>query len=116
MVNFLNVKEDLPIVAHVARFDRDDVLAKAFEDLKMYDKMPKKERWRCTFEYSDRVPEVETRSLDELCKHFGIKGRADEDTHDAVEDCELTAQVYMKLMLIPPLKMATLGLGPFEED
>ena len=57
----------------------------------------------------DRVPEIETRSLDECCEYFGLKGRDMKKTHNAVEDCQLTAQVYMKLMDICPMKIGKLG-------
>ena len=71
--------------------------------------MPRKDRWRCTLAMCDRVPDIFTRSLDECCEHFGIKGRKKNKAQDAVEDCTLTAQVYMKLMEIPPMKMGKLG-------
>ena len=87
MVNFLNVKKDIPIVAHKVKFDRDQVLRKAFMKLGIENMMPKKERWRCTLDMCDRVPDIFTRSLDECCKYFGLKGRDIEKTHNAVEDC-----------------------------
>ena len=43
----------------------------------------------------DRDPNIFTKILDECLSHFGLKGRNEKLLHDAREDCELTAQVYM---------------------
>ena len=37
LLNFLNERKDLPIVAHYVKYDRDDVLKPAFERLGMKD-------------------------------------------------------------------------------
>ena len=71
--------------------------------------MPRKDRWRCTLAMCERDPNIFTKSLDECLSHFGLKGRNEKLLHDAREDCELTAQVYMKLMQLPPMKIAKLG-------
>ena len=116
MINFLNVKKDLPIVAHKVKYDRDKVLFKAFKKLGIENMMPKKERWRCTLVMCEREQEIISKSLEECVNHFNIKGRKDERLHDSMEDCLLTAQVYMELMKIAPPKIGELGFDFEEKD
>ena len=54
------------------------------------------------------IPELPLASLDELLTFFDLEPRG-EDTHDAVNDCRLTAQCYMKLMNKPEPKNTKLG-------
>lgn len=49
LVNFLNVKKDLPIVSHNVDHDRNKVLKKAFNRMELLDLLPKDDRWECTF-------------------------------------------------------------------
>ena len=49
------------------------------------------------------------RTLDSVLEHFGFEPRDEEEKHSAIEDCELTAKIYMELMQLPELKKATLG-------
>ena len=109
LLNFLNDKKELPIVAHHVKYDRDDVLKPAFDRLGIKNKLPKDDRWRCTFLMSERDPKIKQRSLDAILKHYRFKPRANKDHHDAVEDCQLTAKVYMKLVKLPELKVSKLG-------
>ena len=109
LLNFLNEKKDLPIVAHFAKYDRDQVLVPTFQRLGIEKMMSPLERWRCTFELAERVPEVKIRDLDTLLEHFGFEARDEDVLHSAVRDCQLTAKVYMKLMKQPPLKVTELG-------
>ena len=108
-MNFLNEKKDLPIVAHHVKYDRDDVLKPAFDRLGIKSRMPKDDRWRCTFMMTAREPKIKKRSLDAILEHYRFKSRANTDAHDAVEDCQLTAKVYMKLVQLPPPKTSQLG-------
>ena len=63
----------------------------------MKDKMPKDDRWLCTLDMSDRLLNLESKGLDDLLEHFGFERREDAGYHDAVQDCQLTAKVYMAL-------------------
>ena len=53
LVNFLNQKKDLPIVAHNVKYDRDQVLTPAFKRVKTEGFLPPEGRWKCTFEMTD---------------------------------------------------------------
>ena len=72
LMRFLNEHQDWPIVAHYAKHDRDQVLGPVFKGLGLLEKMPDKQRWRCTLDMSERVPDLEFRDLDSLLKHFGF--------------------------------------------
>ena len=50
LVNFLNEEPDYPIVAHWAKYDREDVLKPVFEYFDKEDKFPSISRWACTIE------------------------------------------------------------------
>ena len=108
-MNFLNEKRDLPIVAQNVKYDRDDVLKPAFDRLGIKSKLPNDRRWRCTYLMSERDPKIKVRSLDAILRHYRFKPRTKKDHHDAVEDCQLTAKVYMKLAKLPELKVSKLG-------
>ena len=55
---------------------------------------------------SERDPKIKVRSLDAILKRYRFKPRENKDYHDAVEDCQLTAKVYMKLVKLPELKVS----------
>ena len=48
-------------------------------------------------------------TLDDILAYFGYARRGEYEKHEAVNDCQLAAKVYMKMMQMPPLKKATLG-------
>ena len=58
---------------------------------------------------SERDPKIKSRKLDAILKHYRFKPRENRDHHLAVEDCQLTAKVYMKLVKLPELKVSKLG-------
>jgi len=109
LMNFLNAFEELPIVAHNVWHDRVQVLGPAFEKVGNASRLPKSDRWKCTVKMSDGIPGVSMRFLDDLLEHFGYERRDPEQAHDAVNDCRLTAKVYMDLMKISHLKKSHLG-------
>ena len=45
LTDFLDKERDLPIVAHNAEYDRDDVLKPAYRKLGLLDTLPDEERW-----------------------------------------------------------------------
>ena len=77
LINFFDRKKDLPIVSHSVKHDRDKVLNPLFKKLGLEDKMPLKERYRCTVAMCDRLPDIEDRHLDQVLKYFKIPGRKD---------------------------------------
>lgn len=101
LANFLNMEKDLPIVAHNAEYDRDDVLRPTFEKVSNIDGFPTVDRWVCTIELAkkrtDLVPPTTPKGLDSLLSHFGLEPRDTDTNHDAHIDCVKTAQLYMKL-------------------
>ena len=107
--NFLNTHPDLPIVTHNVKYDRDKVLRPAFEKLEAVHLLPPEKRWRCTYELSERCQGLLVRTLDSVLEHFGFEPRDEEEKHDAIRDCELTAKIYMELMKLPEPKRAELG-------
>ena len=111
LVNFLNTHKDLPIVAHPVDYDRDEVLKEAFEKVGNLERLPGKERWRCTWEMADRVPFLVHGGLDDLLEHFGHPRSDLEAYYDAMEDCILTAKVYMDIVKIPEKKERTHGFA-----
>ena len=95
---FLNGESTFPVVAHNAKYDRDEVLKPAFEKVGV--PMISDERWKCTWEMAPDHPDVGqymSRSLDFLLPHLGLEGRNARKRHDAMTDCRLTAMLYMKL-------------------
>ena len=108
LVNFLNEHPDLPIVAHKVKFDRDEVLKPAFKKVENDERLPKKERWRCTLAMAKVYGKIPVCFLDECLKHFKIEGRGD-DLHDAVTDARLAGELYMALMNQPVKKTRSLG-------
>ena len=109
LVSFLNTHKDLPIVTHNVAYDRDTVLSKAFEKVGNFDKLPPKERWKCTMKMAQGFPDITVWSLDGVLDHFGLEGRDEDKPHDALVDCILTAAAYMKLMTKPPPPTSSLG-------
>ena len=98
IANFLNHRSNLPIVCHPVDFDRDKVLRDAFSSARSFSKLPDRSRFRCTFNMSRGLPGLKSRSLDDLLEYFGYKPREEDAKHNAVEDCELTAKVYMAIL------------------
>ena len=47
--------------------------------------------------------------LDDILEYFGYERRNLDDFHDAMNDANLAAQVYMKMMLSPPPNLSHLG-------
>ena len=101
LMYFLNAFKDQPIVAHYVEHDRDQVLSKAFEKASSQDILPPKDRWRCTFEMAKQLPGIKTCQLDDVLEYFNYERRDPEAKHDALEDCRLTAKVYMEMMKRP---------------
>ena len=91
------------------KYDRDKVLRPAYEKLGAAHLLPPEKRWRCALELSERCQGLLVRTLDSVLEHFGFEPRDEEEKHSAIEDCELTAKIYMELMELPELKKATLG-------
>ena len=109
-MNFLNVHIDLPIVAHNVKHDRDQCLKPAFKKVDNLKNLAEDKRWMCTFEMSYKVPYLTHRTLDDVLEHFNYERRNVEEHHSAMNDCRLTAKVYMKLVEVPdPKKNPTLG-------
>ena len=101
LTNFLNEFPKLKIVAHNVKYDRDDVLEKAYERVGNKEGMPSSDRWECTIEISrnrpDLVPKNKSRSLDSLLKCLKLKPRTKGEFHDAHLDCVKAAEVYEAL-------------------
>ena len=77
LVNFLNREKHYPIVAHYAKYDREDVLKPAME--KVGTKMVSDKRWLCTRDMAgspESYPTDRPRGLDDLLEYFG-QGRRD---------------------------------------
>ena len=64
--SFLNEMPDLLIVAHHVRYDYNDVLTPAFKKVGNLARLPKLERWRCTYGLSGRLPNLLSKCLDEV--------------------------------------------------
>ena len=107
---FLHREEGLPIVAHNVSFDRDSVLKAAFKKVENEERLPKDDRWRCTWEMSKIIPEIEWNNLDEVLEHFGFDNRGDK-CHDALTDARCVAKVYMAMMNQPEKKKLSLGFA-----
>ena len=64
-------------MAHFAEYDRDDVLKPLYTALGHEGRLPKDERWVCTWklahERTDLVPDYVPKGLDSLLKHFGFQ-------------------------------------------
>ena len=90
-MNYLNIHKDLPIVAHWAKYDRDKVLYRAFEKVGNLDKLPPKERWRCTYDLAGNFPKLKTTTLDDVLEYCNYQRRDHDKPHDAYTDCYLTA-------------------------
>ena len=109
LTTFLNKHRDLPIVAHNIKYDRDQVLGPAYLKVKNFEGMPDHKRWKCTYQMSFRVEKMTHRTLDDCLEHFEFEPRDTDAVHDAMNDCILTAKVYMELAKIPEEKKWTLG-------
>lgn len=66
LTSFLNEMPDLPIVAHHVKYDYNDVLIPAFKKVGNLARLPKLERWRCTYGLSGRLPNLRSKCLDEV--------------------------------------------------
>ena len=64
---------------------------------------------------SERVPNVNDRTLNGLLEHFGFEAREEGVKHDALTDCILTANVYMEIVKLPEVKTASLGFAKDNE-
>ena len=95
---FLNERKDLPIVAHSAKYDRDEVLGPAYDRVGNIKNLPDSSRWRCTFELSYRLPKSNARNLDEVLEALGMNPRKDDEPHNAIHDAMLCGEVYKKLI------------------
>ena len=109
LMNYLNTHKDLPIVAHYAKYDRDKVLYRAFKKVGNLDKLPPKERWRCTFDLACSIPDIKDTTLDGVLDYCNYERRDNDQPHNALTDCVLTAQIYMKMMTRPPPPVSKLG-------
>ena len=109
LANFLTEYPDLPIVAHNADYDFGDVLSKAFKNVGTFDKIPKATRWRCTLNLARNKLKLSSYGLDEVLKGCGIKAREANKPHEAEEDAECAAKVYMHMKALPDLKKTELG-------
>lgn len=98
MVAFLNERKDLPIVAHSAKYDRDEVLGPAFDRVENIRNLPDSSRWRCTYSLSFRLPKVGARNLDEVLVALGMEARKEDAPHNAIQDAMLCGEVYKKLI------------------
>ena len=89
--NFLNEEKDLPIIAHNAEYDRDDVLEPALNKLLINKSMLQHERWECTIDLAKRrtdlVPSYIKKGLDSLLSYFHLGARDPKAPHDALIDC-----------------------------
>lgn len=104
VANFLSQEPDFPIVAHNVEFDRDKVLRPAFERVGHPDLIAKDGRWRCTCKLAERLPNLESRKLDDVLEECGFERRKKDAIHDAVIDAELAAKVYMYLIKLPEVE------------
>ena len=96
--NFLNKEKTFPIIAHFAKYDRDDVLKPAFNRVDVTPIDDK--RWKCTRDMANKhpgVPQDMPRGLDDLLEHFGFNRRDEEEKHNALDDCRMDAKVYLEL-------------------
>ena len=109
LANFLNEREDLPIVAHNVNYDLGKVLLPAFRNVGNMKGLPKKERWRCTKELADRKTKCVIKTLDEVLEHCGFSRREEDAAHDAVEDALNAARIYMHLIKQPDPYKSHLG-------
>jgi|OM-RGC.v1.029590235 DNA polymerase III, epsilon subunit and related 3''-5'' exonucleases len=108
-MNFLNTHKDLPIIAHSAKYDRDRVLYRAFKKVGNLERFPPKERWRCTFDLACDFPAIKDPTLDGLLEYCSFDRRDPDEPHNALNDCYLTAKVYMKMKTMPPAPLSKLG-------
>ena len=104
LINFLNLHEDFPIVAFHAGYDRDKVLKPAFKKLGLDDMEKMDARWICAQDMCKRTRDWKVLGLDDALEHFGFVARRDIDSHDALVDARLAAQVYMAASMLTPLK------------
>ena len=78
MISFLDEMPDLPIVAHHVNYDYDDVLVPAFRKIGNLDRLPKPERWRCTYRLSYCLPNLQSKSLDNVLEELGFRRRSED--------------------------------------
>ena len=109
LVNFLNIKPDLPIVCHGVKYDRDKVLLPAFKRVDNVARFPPWYRWRCTLDYAERLPSLDSHHLDYVLERCGFKARREGSKHDARFDAKLVANCYMHLVKLPIPRPPELG-------
>lgn len=54
-------------------------------------------------------PDIKDATLDGVLEYFNYERRDPDEPHNAMSDCVLTAQVYMKLTTKPPPPVSKLG-------
>ena len=109
LVNFLIRHRDYHIVCHSAKYDKDKVLKPAFKKVDNMDCFPPDERWRCTLVMANQVPNLMWVTLDDLLGHFGFDRGEEGEPHEALEDAQCAAKVYLKLLEMPEMKKSGLG-------
>ena len=96
-------------MAHGKKHDYNKVLRPAFQRVDNFKVLPKPERWRCTIDLADRLPKCEIKLLDEVLEHCGFERREEDALHDALDDAQLAAKVYMYLIKQPEPYKSHLG-------
>ena len=109
LIEFLNQQDQFPIVAFFAGYDRNRVLKPAFKKLGLDDMEKMDGRWICAQERCKRTRDWKVLGLDDALEHFGFEARRENDSHDALVDARLAAQVYMAASMLTPLKSSLLG-------
>jgi len=100
---------DLPIVAHNVQYDFNEVLVPAFKKVRNLDRLPKLQRWRCTYKLSYCLPNILSKSLDNVLEELGYKRRSNCNYHDADSDALHCGKVYMSLILLQEPNKSHLG-------
>jgi len=98
LMYFLNSHPEYPIIAQWAQYDRDSVLTPAFQRVSKASMLPMTSRWRCTVGLAQHMGLAPPYKLDDLLEKLGFERRHPQNKHKAMEDCQLTAKVYMALL------------------
>ena len=95
-------------MAHNAKYDREEVLRPVYKKFGMLDSLPNEKRWTCTMMLAGQNEDIAKagtpKDLDSLLEYFYIDSRDEGAKHDAVVDCQKTAELYMKLKAAPKKK------------
>ena len=105
----------MPIVAFHAGYDRDKVLKPAYQVIGSNEMVAMDQRWVCAQERCKRTGNWKVIGLDDALEHFGFEKREEGDSHNALVDARLAAQVYMAASTLAPLKSSLLGFINEEE-